>query len=163
MIALISNYFLSKRSIRASTCFNAVGTIFATLGLIEKATLRLQVDDLNEALPRLVIQIASLALLGSNQAVLLVTYLICQVYIAAKEYYIQDLETFQKHVVFFLIIFIKSLHLQAKRVVSHNEEIIFKNKQVSKTFDLTHQLIERRADYEEQKSRETSAASALEN
>lgn len=47
-------------------------------------------------------------------------------------------------------------------IISHNEDIIFKNKQVNKTFNLKPQLIERQAD-EEQRSRETSAASALEN
>lgn len=166
-------YFLAKRSVILSNCFNAVETLITTIFLMEKSLLHDDTEDVELSLPRHVIQIATISLLGANQPMLILSYVLSWIYIVVRSHKMVEFYMWIRISTYFIVIFSISFilarvytqkqreafrqKLQMKQmsqlflslvrvfhdgiIISHNEDIIFKNKQVNKTFDLQQQAL----------------------
>jgi hypothetical protein len=177
-IAFAVYYYLAKRSVMLSNCFNAVETLLTTIILMEKSLLHEDSEDVELSLPRHVIQIATISLLGANQPMLILSYVLSWIYIVVRSHSVVELYMWIRISAYFIVIFAISFilarvytqmqreafrqKLQMKQmsqlflslvrvfhdgiIISHNEDIIFKNKQVNRTFDLDPQVARAKAE-----------------
>jgi len=106
VLCLVFYFMASRRYLKVQVLFNAVMTPVVSAFLIEKAVLYNDARELTLALPRQVLQIAVLSLIGSNQIALASSYAIVYAYLAARNHAVLQFQEWLRSQTYFMIIFL---------------------------------------------------------